>query len=68
MKPLFKVSKEGNFLAEADKNATSLVCEECGTEAPKLYSCDVFLYCVNCAEAHLRRERFKREEDEWNNG
>lgn len=46
-----------------------LVCELCGCEAIELEVVKkFFLYCKECAEAEKRRERFKREEEEWNRG
>jgi hypothetical protein len=44
-------------------------CEECGFQSDQLYTVKKhFLFCKDCAEAHKRRERFKKEEDEWNRG
>jgi hypothetical protein len=43
-----------------------LVCVECRTRAPILYLLEGCLTCVECCEAHFRRERFKNEEREFN--
>lgn len=44
-----------------------LHCESCSVEATELHLIKGgFLYCRDCQEAHNRRDRFKREEAEWN--
>jgi hypothetical protein len=43
-----------------------LVCEECGCETTQLEIRKHLMYCKECAEAKKRRERFLREEKEWN--
>lgn len=42
-----------------------LVCEECGFETAQLEIHKHMVYCKECAEAKRRRERFLREEKEW---
>lgn len=51
-----------------DKIKFQLNCEVCGTPAFELKIIRHFLYCKECAEAKERRDRFKREESEWNRG
>lgn len=43
-----------------------LICEVCGYETEQLFIKKRLLYCKDCAEAKERRDRFKREEAEWN--
>lgn len=46
-----------------------LYCEECTAEAYELeIQKNKMLVCKDCAEAKERRDRFKREEAEWNRG
>lgn len=47
-------------------NKLVLVCEVCGCETEQLTIKKRVLYCNLCAEAKERRDRFKREEAEWN--
>jgi hypothetical protein len=54
-----------NPVTEIDKDVSGLVCVLCSVKAPMLYEVEGCLYCIECTEAHLRRERFKREEAEW---
>ena len=58
-------SKPPKFL-EVDRSAGELQCVMCQEYKPVLYKVFPWLYCYDCAEAHLRRERFKQEEKEWN--
>ena len=46
-----------------------LICECCGYESPQLEIVNKYLmYCNECMIAENRRERFRREEKEWNGG
>jgi hypothetical protein len=57
-------AKKSNPITEIDKDCSGLVCTECGmTNPPILYEVDGFLECYDCAEAILRRKRFKEEDD-----
>lgn len=42
------------------------VCESCGFGTNHLISYKGFLFCKECEEAEKRRDRFLREEEEWN--
>lgn len=63
---LFKTKREANPIIEIDQDLPDFVCEECGIKPPTMYEVDDLLVCVECAESHLRRERFKAEDAEWN--
>lgn len=43
-----------------------LQCIKCEVTPVFLYEIDGCLICEECAEAHIRRERFKAEEAAWN--
>ncbi len=55
-----------NPILEADKKALGLECEGCYSPSNNLLmSKEGFLFCIECIEAHLRRERFKKEDKHW---
>lgn len=47
------------------KHPTKLNCEQCGITPEILYVVDPWYYCVNCAEAEVRRKRFTDENEFW---
>lgn len=56
-------------MAKQQTSKLQLLCEACGYQAEELEVVKkFFLYCKECTEADKRRERFKREEIEWNRG
>lgn len=55
-------------MKQSNPNKLRLICEVCGFESEQLEIRKRFLYCKECAEAKDRRDRFLREEEEWNRG
>ncbi len=53
-------------MLEPDLDVGDLQCLGCFEYKNVLYKIFPWAYCYECAEAILRRERFKREEEEWN--
>lgn len=54
---------------QKSKPKFEFVCESCGYEAHELeIQKNKLMWCKECAEAEKRRERFRREEEEWNRG
>lgn len=64
---LFTKSKENPLVSPA-KDLGRLNCEECGTIAEEMFLTDDSMLCCNeCVEAVLRKQRFEKEEAEFNN-
>lgn len=52
-------------LLEPKQIKFNFTCEICCNEAYQLFVIENFLYCKECADAYRIRERFLREEKEW---
>ena len=51
---------------ELDEEIGELACVDCAIVMPPfLYEMQGLLYCVECVEARLRREREKNEDGDW---
>lgn len=53
-------------MLDTNKDVGDLQCVGCQEYRSVLYKIFPWAYCYECAEAILRRERFEREEKEWN--
>jgi hypothetical protein len=61
---LFSKPKTESEIEKVDKkNIDGMKCEKCFSHAPYLYDCSPWLYCIECAEADMRRKRFEEEEE-----
>lgn len=53
-------------MARQQVSSFQLYCEQCGYEAHELHIVKRHLmYCKDCTDAQKRRDRFKREEKDW---
>jgi hypothetical protein len=63
---LFPVVK--NSITEVPAKIGWLNCEKCSVEGIDLYIVEPYhqYFCTECAEGHIRRQRFEDEEKDWN--
>jgi len=50
------------------KDICGLVCIKCGVTPKKLLNLEGLYYCPSCTKAIDREERWKKEENLWNEG
>jgi hypothetical protein len=56
-----------NSITEVPDKIGGLTCENCRGEGLELYIIEpCWYFCTECAEAHIRKQRFEDEEKDWN--